>query len=233
MADALPVLELVGALPDAASTRLPAVPLDLQLLHGQCALIEARDSSQATDFADLCCGMLPLRQGSVRFLGRDWLEASEEQAQAMRGRIGRLDGMGHWIGFLGTDANILLSQLHHTRHSETALRETAAELAHLFGLPGLPLMRPEALADTDLARAACVRAFIGEPLLLILEAPEQEQVTEIVASLHNALAAARDRQAAVVWLTRSDLVWNDRSFPATMRLRLSDRGLVAVRAGAA
>ena len=232
MAGATPVLELIGALPDAASTRLPAVALDLQLLPGQCALIEARDPSLATDFADLCCGMLPLRQGCVRFLGRDWSAMSDELAQAMRGRIGRLDSVAHWIGFLGTDANILLTQLHHTRRPEAALRDAAAELARLFGLPGLPLTRPEALTNADLARAACVRAFIGEPLLLILAAPEQEQVTDLVGSLLSALAVARDRQAAVIWLTRSDIVWGDRSFPATVRLRLADRGLAPQRAAA-
>jgi phospholipid/cholesterol/gamma-HCH transport system ATP-binding protein len=229
MSGTTPILELIGALPDAATSRLPPVPLDLQLMPGQCALIEARDPAQAAEFADLCCGVLPLRKGNVRFLGRDWADTPDELAAAMRGRIGRLYGTGAWIDFLGTDVNILLSQLHHTRRTEAALRDTAAELSRSFGLPGLPLTRPDALAAADLTRAACVRAFMGEPLLLLLESPEQERSTDLVQSLLDALAAARDRQAASIWLTRSDAVWHDRSFPATMRLRLLERGLTPMR----
>jgi phospholipid/cholesterol/gamma-HCH transport system ATP-binding protein len=232
MSGATPILELIGACPDTVSSRLPPVPLDLQLMPGQCALIEARDPAQAAEFADLCCGLLPLHQGSVRFLGRDWTDTTEEQASAMRGRIGRVYGAGAWINFLGTDVNILLSQLHHTRRPESVLREAAAELARDFGLPGLPLNRPGALAAADLVRAACVRAFMGEPLLLILESPAQNQFADLVPPLLNALMAAHDRHAASIWLTRGEAVWFDRYFPATKRLRLLERGLTAMRAPA-
>jgi phospholipid/cholesterol/gamma-HCH transport system ATP-binding protein len=72
MRDITPVLDLSGAQPDATMNRLPPVPFDLRLMPGDCALIEMRDPTRATEFADLCCGLLPLRQGLVRFLGRDW-----------------------------------------------------------------------------------------------------------------------------------------------------------------
>jgi phospholipid/cholesterol/gamma-HCH transport system ATP-binding protein len=112
------------------------------------------------------------------------------------------------------------------------LREAAADLSRSFGLPGLPLVRPEALTAIDLARAACVRAFLGEPRLLILESPVQGQFADLVSPLLNALAAARDRGAAAIWLTRGDFVWTDRSFPATARLRLAERGLTLPRQAA-
>jgi phospholipid/cholesterol/gamma-HCH transport system ATP-binding protein len=153
----------------------------------------------------------------------------EEQAAALRGRIGRVHGTGAWIGFLGVDLNILLPQLHHSRRSTATLRDIAAELARSFGLPGLPLVRPEALQLPDLTRAACVRAFLGEPRLLLLESPVQAQFRDLVPPLLNALATARDRGAAAIWLTRSDLVWTDRSFPATRRLRMTESGLVPLR----
>jgi phospholipid/cholesterol/gamma-HCH transport system ATP-binding protein len=232
MSGAAPILELIGAHPNTLASRLPPVPLDLQLMPGECALIEARDPLQATEFADLCCGLLPLREGSVRFLGRDWTDTSDEQSSAMRGRIGRVYGTGAWITFLGTDVNILLAQLHHTRRPESVLRETAAELSRDFGLPGLPLTRPGALAAADLVRAACVRAFMGEPLLLLLESPAQGQFADLVPPLLSALTAAHDRQAASIWLTRGDGVWHDRLFPATKRLRLLERGLMPIRAPA-
>ena len=232
MRDTTPILEVLQAQPEAETTHLPSAMLHLRLLAGDCALIEIRDPVRASEFADLCCGHLSLRRGRVRFLGRDWATMPGEQAAALRGRIGRVFGIGAWIGFLNMDLNILLPQLHHTRRPAEALREAAAELARGFGLPGLPLVRPEVLSSADLARAACVRAFLGEPLLLLLESPSQAQFTDLVSPLLNALATARDRGAAAIWLTRSDFVWTDRSFPATHRLRLAENGLVPLRQAA-
>lgn len=225
-----PVLEVVNALADSVTSRLSSVPLDLHIMPGDCVLIDVRNQSQATEFADLCCGLLPLRSGSVRFLGKDWADTPHEQVAAMRGRIGRVYGSDSWISSLATDINILLPQLHHTRRPEPRLREAAAALSHKFGLPGLPVMRPDAMAATDLLRAACVRAFLGEPRLLLLDSPDLDHAPDLVPALLNELIEANDRHTASIWLTRSNAVWNDHSFPATMHFRLVERGLVSVRA---
>jgi phospholipid/cholesterol/gamma-HCH transport system ATP-binding protein len=201
-------------------------------MTGDCVLIEARSPVQTREFADLCCGLVPLRSGSVRFLGRDWAATTDELASAMRGRIGRLYGAESWISFLATDTNILLPQLHHSRRPEHTLREAATALSIAFGLPGLPVMRPDVLTAADLVRAGCVRAFVGEPQLLFLDNPELERIPELVPALLNALLAAHDNLAAGIWITRGDTLWNDRSFPASMRLRLTERGLVPMRVAA-
>jgi phospholipid/cholesterol/gamma-HCH transport system ATP-binding protein len=226
---AVPVLEISGAIPEPAGSRLPSVPLHLRVMAGECVLINARSAVQAREFVDLCCGLLPLRSGSVRFLGRDWVGTSNELVSALRGHIGRLHGAGSWISFLATDINILLPQLHHTRRPEQVLREMATGLSIAFGLPGLPVMQPDALTPADLVRAACARAFMGEPRLLFLDDPELERIPDLVTALLNALMSMHDKQTACIWFTRDDALWNDRSFPATMRLRLGERGLVPVR----
>jgi hypothetical protein len=74
-----------------------------------------------------------------------------------------------------------------------------------------------------------VRAFLGEPILLLLERPEQGQFADLVPPLLNALTAAHDRHAASIWLTCGDAVWHDPKFPTTKRLQLLDRGLTPVR----
>lgn len=225
MPETVPALQLLSAQPAQGEAELPPMPFDLELAAGDLALIEARNPVWAAEFADLCTGLMRLAQGSVRFLGREWNALPVAMAAALRGRIGRVHGRGAWIGFAGTDLNILLPQLHHTRHPVDVLRDAAAELARTFGLPGLPLVRPAALSAGDRARAGLVRAFLGEPRLVLLESPVQGRFPELVAPLLNVLAAARDRGAAGIWLTGSDLVWNDRSFPATHRFRLTERGL--------
>ena len=113
--------------------------------------------------ADLCSGLMPLAAGSVRFLGHDWSAMPWEYAAALRGRIGRVFQSGGWIGSMDVTTNILLPQLHHTRDDPSDLRERAIALSCAFGLPGLPLLRPGDLAASDLAHAACVRAFLGDP----------------------------------------------------------------------
>jgi phospholipid/cholesterol/gamma-HCH transport system ATP-binding protein len=226
MDPSVPVLNLAAARPQAWADEAPVPPIDLRLMAGQLALVDARHPARRAWLADLCCGLVPLAAGTARFLGRDWSTVPPDYADALRGRIGRVFFSGSWIGFMDVSTNILLPQLHHTRDDPSELRDRATALCCAFGLPGLPLVRPGELAASDLARAACVRAFLGDPALVLLESPVQGRFINLLPSLLNALAAARDRGAAAVWFTRSDLVWRDPSIPATMRLRLGERGLV-------
>jgi phospholipid/cholesterol/gamma-HCH transport system ATP-binding protein len=227
-----PVLELGEAVPDPRWSHLPPIPLNLRVMAGDCVLIEARSPLQTRDFADLCCGLVPLRGGTVRFLGHDWAETADELASALRGHIGRLYGAGSWIDFLATDSNILLPQLHHSRRPEHTLRNIATNLSISFGLPGLPVVPPDALSPADLVRASCVRAFLGEPQLLVFDNPEAERITDLVPALLNALLSAHDNRSAGIWFTRGDALWNDTSFPASMRFRLTERGLLSMRVSA-
>lgn len=227
-----PVLELDHALAAQSPDDLPAPALTLQLMPGDLALVEARSAAAAAWMADLCCGIVPLAEGTACFLGRDWDAMPADYAAALRGRIGRVFANGAWVGFVDTAANILLPQLHHSREKSEDLRDQATRLACGFGLPGLPLEYPRDLAPIDLARAACVRAFLGDPALLLLESPLQGQFEELLTPLLDALAGARQRGAAAIWLTRSDLVWSDHSVPANHRFRLRERGLVPARLSA-
>ncbi len=225
-----PILQLVAALPFLEAGALPNVALDLVLMPGDCALIEAPDAGAATAFADLCSGMRGLRSGEARFMGYDWTALGPERAAALRGRIGRIHQRGAWIGTLDTHVNIMLARLHHTREPETAIAEAATELARRFGLPGLPLTRPDRLSEADLARAGCVRAFLGEPRLLLLESAIGADRPDITRPLLDLLSGALDRGAAAICFTRDVPFWMAQAFPVTHRLQLLDDGLKAVRA---
>lgn len=220
------VLHIAEAAARTAPDEARTMPITLELAAGDLALVEVRDPGRAAWFADLCCGLVPLAEGSVRFLGHDWAAMPHDYAAAMRGRIGRVFARGNWIEFVDMATNVLLPQLHHTRRDARELREAAARLACGFGLPGLPTGRPGELSAIDLARAACIRAFLGDPVLLLLESPVQGRHADLIVPLLDALAKARSKGAASVWLAGSGLVWDDRSVPATHRLRLRDYGLL-------
>ena len=182
MAEGTPILELERAEPASVDDSIS--PVSLRLMQGEFVLIDARGSGRVEMLADLCCGIQPLVQGQVRFLGRDWTKIPHLYADAMRGRIGRVVARGGWIGFLDMATNIMLPLLHHTRRDPATIREQASELARHFGLPGLPLGRPSELSGPDLARAACVRALLCEPVLLLLESPIQAQYGAAVGAHH-------------------------------------------------
>ena len=227
MAEAAAILRLAGVRSAELFGRLGGA-LDLTLESGALALVDARDPMLAAGFADLCCGLHHPEEGEVRFLQRDWSRQPLEMADALRGLIGRVLSEPGWVRFLDAGTNIMLQQLHHTRVEREALREEAARLAETFGLPGLPSGQISELSPGDLVRAGFVRAFLGAPKLVILESPVQGLHQSVVPALIDKLLEVGDQGGAAIWLTRSRLIWDDATFPATHRLRLDHHGLSSI-----
>jgi phospholipid/cholesterol/gamma-HCH transport system ATP-binding protein len=198
----------------------PTRPLTLQIAAGDFVLVDTMEAGRAAAFADAASGLTPPASGRIRFAGRDWARQSPDAANAMRGQIGRFVAAGAWIDHLSTMENVLLPQLHHTERRRELLMNDAARLARHFGLPGLPLARPAQVAEPDRRRAALVRAFLGRPRLVVIEHQPQLAESDLLEPFVNALRAARDRGAAVLWLTLDPRVWRDASLPVTRRLRI-------------
>lgn len=210
---------------------LPQAPIDLALAPGDFALVEVPSPLHGSSFANLCMGLTLLSNGNVRFLNRDWNVVPEVYAQAMRGHIGRLFHQHLRSDTPDVAERILLGRLHHTRHSESLLREQVADIARLFGLPGLPCGPARLFSEHDLLRAAAIRAFFGEPRLLILELPASSQDGDFLAVLLRAGAIARCRGAAVVWLVCRGPALSMRDAMPTLQLQLADNGLITLGGG--
>lgn len=212
-----------------AEGELPAIGLRLD--PGELALVEVPDQRWGRALAALCAGLPPLAEGSARFLGQDWSTLRRPQAEALRGRIGHIFAEnGGWLPHLSVAEGILLPRLHHDRAPEATLRRNAVELAHRFRLDDLPEGRPAELPPLDLARAACVRAFLGEPALLLLESPfrQGQWIEDLARPLLAAVTEALDRGAACLWLaSRRSGIWDLPGLPGSRRYRLSARGLLA------
>jgi len=199
------------------------------LYSGQLALVRLENLRQAAYFADLFSGLTPPFDGNVFFFGRDWQAVPADTLNAMRGRIGRVFSAGSWLEGFSLIENILMPQLHHTRSPIPELRQEAAQLAEQFSLPGLPLGQPEKYSRADLQRSACVRAFLGTPSLLLLEDPTFGVYPRIMTALVTAIRRARNRGAAVIWMTLSDEVWGDNSIPVDRLFSVSGRKLTEVK----
>ena len=229
---ATPVLEFDEAwlpLPDHEGM---GVAIDLALAPGDLVLVQPGDAQHERAIVDGACGLVPPRAGVVRFLGRAWTGLPPDQANALRGRIGLAFRRGAWLPYLTLLDNILLPQLYHTRRPEAELRDEAARLARGFGLPGVPTGRPDEIAPADQQRAACVRAFLGAPSLILIESQGDGLVPGLLAPLINAMRAARDRDAAVLWFAQDPDLFDDPTIPATRRLRLHGATMTALEATA-
>jgi phospholipid/cholesterol/gamma-HCH transport system ATP-binding protein len=222
---ATPVLQLDHVwlpLPDQHGV---GVAVDITLRAGDLVLVQPGDEQHEQLLADVACGLVPPERGTVRFLGRAWPEVPADQANALRGRIGQVLRRGAWIPHLSLLDNLLLPQLYHTRRPYAEIRAEAGRWAAWFGLAGLPTGRPGDVPSAILPRAACVRAFLGAPSLIVVESlPGLDD--GLLAPLVNAMRTARDRAAAVLWFVRDPAIYEDRSLPATRRLSLLGGALV-------
>jgi phospholipid/cholesterol/gamma-HCH transport system ATP-binding protein len=203
--------------------------LNLSLSAGELALIRLERSNVRVPIADAAEGLAEVGAGSVAFMNEDWSSMSPRRAGQSRGRIGRVfEGHG-WFHGLDVSENMMLAQYHHTSRSKAEIADEAAGLSDLFGLPGLPRSRHWQTHPHDLRRAACARAFMGKPDLILLEEPTAGICYEIIAPLMAAIRRARTRGAAILWTTTEAEVWNDAGIRPSQRLIMSGSQMLAAR----
>jgi len=195
--------------------------VSFRLQRAELALVHLEEGHLHTPLADAAQGLVEPVQGSVCFLGEAWPTLPHQAKLAARARIGRAFEEPGWISELDMDENITLSQRHHTRRAESEIRDEASELARLFSLPGLPQGKPSSMRAPDLRRAACVRAFLGKPELLILERPTAGVYPAIMPALVTVVRAARARGAAILWTTDDWEVWKDPGIKPTIRCKMT------------
>lgn len=199
-----------------------------QVNRGELFLVRAERENERLPLAQAAEGLVAPEQGSVMFLGEDWQSMSADHAAACRGRIGRLFEDEGWISDLDVDQNIMLAQRYHTSRSEEEILEEALKLARVFGLPGLPRGRPGSMRRWDLRKAACIRAFLGQPDFIIIEPPARGVYADLMAPLTSAVQSSRKRGAAVLWTLTDPKLWNHCAIRATTRARMFGSQLRAV-----
>ena len=187
---------------------------------GDLAIVLLEKERVCLPLADLAVGIVEPDAGCIKMCGSDWLSMTSEVAAENRGQIGRVFEGNLWLDNLEVNQNIMLGQMHHTHRPIAEITRQAADLSRVFDLPGLPLNLPSTFRGKDLARAACVRAFMGKPVLLILERPTAGVYPELLPSLLNMLNSARKHGAAVLWLTDNTKVWDNPGSRATIHGRM-------------
>ena len=194
--------------------------LNLSLAAGDLAVVLLEKEQVRIPLADAAEGLVMPVQGTVTFLGEDWQMMAADRVTAQRGKIGRVFEGESWFSDLDADQDITLAQRHHTRRPVREIEQEAAQLCRVFGLPGLPRGRPSSARWQDLQKAACVRAFLGAPILILLENPTVGIYAEVIAPLIDTVREACERGAAALWTTNDLQVWGNSGLRATARRRM-------------
>lgn len=198
--------------------------LDFKLGHREVALVEIDDDGDADAFVDLCLGLVEPQRGEVRCLGLSWREQGYREALAHRSRIGTLVGAQTWPAHVPVAQLALVPRLYHAGGKLDDIVVAATALARRFGLAGLPTGGRESVPPGDLARAACVRAFLGMPDFVLIADPMVETLAELGVAMAQAIGAVQDRGGAVLWLVGSMAAPATRFVAADHVLRLGERG---------
>jgi phospholipid/cholesterol/gamma-HCH transport system ATP-binding protein len=206
----------------------PLWNVDLALRPGQLCLVHVPVGRRHTPLADLAEGLVHPDRGEVTFQGERWGGLGPGQAAARRARIGRVFHQGQWLDNLTAAENVELAQLHHTRRKAEDVRAEAVALSRLMGLPGLPLDRVRNHRADDLQRAACVRAFMGTPELVLLETPAGQTPGQLVDPLIQLVRRGLGHGAAVIWITCNETVWTHRQLHPRFRGRLVGTGTLLI-----
>jgi phospholipid/cholesterol/gamma-HCH transport system ATP-binding protein len=125
--------------------------------------------------------------------------------------------------------SVLVVRAYHFNQPQAEVIADATELARLFGLPGLPVGRRETTPMRALVRAACVRGFLGSPDLIVVQDQVLDQSSELAVPMAQAISAACDRGATVLWITASLATQAAQFVQPNHAFRLGDHGLVRVR----
>lgn len=196
---------------------------------GELLAVHVADGYGHLPLADSAEGLIEPDKGQVLVLGEDWRSLAPGRAAGLRGRIGRVFHEHGWVSNLDMDENVTLSQRHHTLRAEEEIVAEARELASRFGLETLPTGRPGALKRADRRRTEWVRAFLGNPLLILLENPMRDVYSGALEGLVNEVKRARARGAGVVWLTSDPPTWKALSGIADRKLEQKGADLVPVK----
>ena len=212
-----------------ASGPSAAMSMNLEVGPGELVMILSADRRRNRDIVDRLLGLNEPPQAGVTFLGHPWMDQAREQAFLLRRQIGRVQGAGNWMESRSVMDNILLPAMHNTIIAEQELKRDAGAMAKGFGLPGLPTLPPAQCPPADLRRAACVRAFLGRPSLVILEHPLDAEDDGLLSPMMTAIQRVRRRRGAVLWFTEHFDLAVDRSIPADRRLQIVGARLAALR----
>jgi phospholipid/cholesterol/gamma-HCH transport system ATP-binding protein len=184
--------------------------VDFQVRRGEIfALVGGSGSGKSTLLREMILLHRP-DSGSIKILGVDLQSLEEEEAQALRQRLGVMFQQGGLFGSLNVRENIGLPLREHTALNDVLIDEIAAWKISLTGLaPETGVQFPSELSGGMHKRASLARALALDPELLFLDEPTAGLDPISAAGVDELVLNLRDQFGlTVVMITHDlDLLW--------------------------
>jgi len=184
--------------------------LDLEVRKAEIfALIGGSGSGKSTLLREMILLQRP-DSGTIRILGNDLGQLTEEQGLALRQRWGVMFQQGGLFGALTVTENVGLPLREHSGLDDALIDEIAAWKLAMTGLaPEVGAQYPSELSGGMMKRAALARALALDPELLFLDEPTAGLDPESAAGVDELVLKLRDLFGlTVVMITHDlDLLW--------------------------
>ncbi len=204
----------------------------LSVLPGEVVSVALERDDESLPFAELALGLQAPAGGTVRFGGRDWSAMGAFEQAAARGRCGAVFALPCWVSSLPVRENILLRAEYHTSTPTDELLADAMAKARLAGLADIDARRPDFVPTRELRVLEWVRAFTGDPALVVLVCPEDGAPGAQLAGLERLIRQAIEQGSGVLWFTRSHGSEALEVFRQSRRYRMQEDTVVALQGGA-
>lgn len=188
---------------------------------GELALFCSDSQKRTPEIAELAMGLRRPSTGDIEYFGENWLKMAAPDVQRCRGTIGRVfapRGGSNWIQNLDIDENIMVAQFFRPGQTTAMVHKRAQEMGQRFGFEDLPHSRPSNASAEELTKAQWVRAFLPDPLkLLILERPGFHLTLDQMRPLVQQIQRVRKEGTPVLWIDFQGDVFDRLKLEATYR----------------
>ena len=229
MRELTPILEFKDVSLSSVSSQTSGLKgLSFTLARGEVAVVHLEEGHENIPFAPLAQGLVVPDMGHVYFKGVDWTEMGAALLSAQRGLIRRVYEHYGWITNLDIMENLSLAESYHTRRPMDDIVHEIKGLARRFGIDLVPQARPTRVHGMTLRKLEWVRAFVGNPELILLERPLYGAPKADGAKLIQAVCEAARRGVAVLWMADDLRVPESCDTVAVRQFQMNGDTMVAV-----
>lgn len=176
---------------------------NLIVKQGDLLFVHLTRSQNPRDLCGLIQGIQKPESGKVTFVDEAWTDFDPERQFERRARIGRVFDRNAWLNNLNVTENVTLASQHHAI-PEAQLQKELANWSDKLHVPRLSRERTAFVEASRLQRFQWLRAFINQPILLLLERPMRSVDPELLDAFHAGVAQIRESGTAVIWFTGTE-----------------------------